>query len=468
MHPEDGGLRLPSLMATDFVSILNAIDDEVYITDSQGYTIFANRTCEQHYGVPVERLLGKHVLELQDEGIYWPAVTPLVLKTGKPVTIEQSTLIGRKLVITGIPIRDEAGAVKMVVCTSRDVTGLVRLQQHIQTQAELLEQAGRHPVPDDPLDGILCQSPQMGRAVALARIAARVNTTVLITGESGVGKDLLARAIHALSPRSGRPFLPVNCSAIAEPLLESELFGYAPGAFTGAAREGKPGLLVAAQKGTLFLDEIGDMPLSLQAKILQVIEDKQFFPVGSTRQLEVDVRIIAATNQDLEQAIAEGRFRDDLFYRLNVLSIHIPPLRHRRDDVLPLIYHYLNRSNAEHGCRRTLSGPALRCLLAYDWPGNVRELRNVVERLVLTVAGDQVEAEDIPESIRRTAKTLGLAHDPSLTLGEAKELLEAEMIREAYARLGSSYRVADALGISQSAATRKIRRHCAKARLKSG
>lgn len=213
------------------------------------------------------------------------------------------------------------------------------------------------------------------------------------------------------------------------------MFGYAPGAFTGARREGKPGLLAAADKGTLFLDEVGDMPLSLQPKLLQAIEEKRFFPVGSSSQKQADVRIIAATNQNLEQLIREGRFRQDLYYRLNVFSIWIPPLRQRREDILPLIYHFLNKCNEEFGLRRQLSPGAVKCLLAYNWPGNVRELRNLVERLVLTARTDLIEEDDLPDNIRTSARTTEIARQDSMSLQQAKALLEEEMIRQAYATL---------------------------------
>ncbi len=451
--------NLRSLTPEEFENILNAIDDEVYVTDGQGYTIYANRTCERHYGVRVTELLGKHVLELQEQGVYWPAVTPLVLQTKRPVTIEQNTMIGRKLVITGVPVFDPSGSIKMVVCTSRDVTELTRLQQQIQAQQQLLERYAAEAAQNNALEGLVYNSPAMRTVVDLARIAARVDSTVLITGESGVGKDLIARAIHSLSRRRHHPFVKINCSAIPETLLESELFGYAPGAFTGARRGGKPGLLAAADKGTLFLDEIGDLSLSLQPKLLQAIEEKRFFPVGSSNQKQADVRIIAATNQNLEQLIREGRFRQDLFYRLNALTIWIPPLRQRREDILPLLYHFLHKCNEEFGLRRQLSPTVVKCLLAYSWPGNVRELRNLIERLVLTARTDLIEEDDLPENVRTSVRTTDITRQDSITLKQAKALLEAEMIREAYAIFKSSYKVARALGISQSSAIRKIRKY---------
>ncbi|HHY95647.1 MAG TPA: sigma 54-interacting transcriptional regulator [Firmicutes bacterium] len=450
-------LRFDLLSPTRFESILQAIEDEIFITDGEGYTIFANRACQKNCGMAAEQLLGKHVLELEREGVYWPTATPLVLRSKKSVTIEQNTLLGRKLVLTGTPIFGPSGQIEMVVCTSRDVTELSRLQRQIEAQRHLLAGYAAQVAQQLDPEGLIYSSTAMRTAIDLARTAAGVDTTVLILGESGVGKDLIARAIHSFGPRARLPFVKINCSAIPESLLESELFGYVSGAFTGARREGKPGLLAAADKGTLFLDEIGDMPLPVQAKLLQAIEDKRFFPVGSAKEVEVNVRVIAATNQDLQQLTREGRFRQDLYYRLNVFTICVPPLRERREDILPLLHYYLQKCNESFGTRRQLSPGAIGHLLDYPWPGNVRELKNVLERLVLTAPGEIIEEDDLPEPIR-SAQSSGSAQ-PKMQLPAAKAHLEAEMIREAYHVYKSSYGVARALGISQSAAARKIRKY---------
>lgn len=456
--PAPSRLRFDLLPVERFESILQAIEDEIFITDAQGYTLFANRACEKNCGIPAEQLVGKHVLDLERGGVYWPTVTPLVLRQKKSLTIEQNTILGRKLVLTGTPIFGPSGQIEMVVCTSRDVTELARLQQEIEAQRHLLEGYAIQAAQQTHPEGLVFNSPSMRRVLDLARTAARVDATVLIVGESGVGKDLIARAIHSFGSRARLPFLKINCAAIPESLLESELFGYAPGAFTGARREGKPGLLAIADKGTLFLDEIGDMSLSLQAKLLQVIEEKKFFPVGNTKEVEVNVRIIASTNQDLEQRTREGRFRQDLYYRLNVLTIRVPPLRERREDILPLLHFYLQKYNETYGTRKQLSPAAISRLLDYHWPGNVRELRNLVEQLVLTTGHDLIGDLDLPEHVRTPAAPTPPALD-QITLPQAKAQLEREMIQRAYEKLKSSYKVARALGISQSAATRKIRKY---------
>ncbi|HHY96014.1 MAG TPA: sigma 54-interacting transcriptional regulator, partial [Firmicutes bacterium] len=240
-----------------------------------------------------------------------------------------------------------------------------------------------------------------------------------------------------------------------------ELFGYAPGAFTGAKREGKPGLVAAAHRGTLFLDEIGDMPMALQAKMLQVIEEKRYLPIGANKYVTADVRILAATNQDLELLVRQGRFRQDLYYRLNVLTIWIPPLRERPEDILPLLHYYLHKSNEAFGLRRQLTAQTISCLLAYSWPGNVRELRNLMERLVLTARGETIDEEDLPASVRTSIGSARKESPEGVGLRQARDDFEREIIRATYERLKSSRKVARALGISQSTAIRKIRRYAA-------
>lgn len=271
------------------------------------------------------------------------------------------------------------------------------------------------------LDDLIGHSPNMREVYALAGQVAATHTTVLITGESGTGKELLARAIHHASPRTNGPFIAINCASIPESLLESELFGFEKGAFTGAERE-KPGRIELAEHGTLFLDEIGDMPKSLQAKLLRVLQERSIERLGSTRSVEVDVRIIAATNQNIHALVQNGRFRDDLFYRLSVFPIHMPPLRERGDDIPLLALYFLKRFAEEMGKGvRSISAEALNQLRSYAWPGNVREFQNVMERAVILCAGDTLEVGDIlpgpqkgsaiPQSFRALIPAGGISLD---------------------------------------------------------
>lgn len=318
-------------------------------------------------------------------------------------------------------------------------------------------QEGPKPAPP----AVIAYSVEMGRVLQLAAKVAPVNTTVLILGESGVGKEVVARFIHRTSPRRDGPFVNINCGAIPATLLESELFGYESGAFTGARREGKPGMIEVASGGTLFLDEISELSTDLQVKLLQVIQERKLVRVGGVKPLDVDIRIIAATNRDLAAMVARGEFRADLFYRLNVVPITIPPLRERPDDVIPLIYHFLDRYNRAHGYRKTISEEAREILTRYSWPGNVRELENLIERLVVTAEGDEIGAGDLPMQILEE----GGARRPRVVVGgimplrQAIEEVERQIIERALAEKRSTYSIARLLGVNQSTVVRKIKKY---------
>jgi two-component system nitrogen regulation response regulator NtrX len=283
---------------------------------------------------------------------------------------------------------------------------------------------------------------------------------VLVHGENGSGKELVARAIHALSVRRERPFVEVNCAAIPEELIESELFGHEKGAFTGAVAR-RRGRFEMADGGTLFLDEIGDMSLKTQAKVLRALEEQAFERVGGKDTVRIDVRLIAASNRDLLSLIAEGRFRDDLYYRLNVIPIEVPPLRARRDDVPMLIDHFIGIFCAENGRRlKTVSGEALAYFLAYDWPGNVRELRNMVERLVIMAPRDVISPEDLPAPLRPRDAVPAAGEPRERSLKEARESFErAYILAELRAHDWNMTRTAERLGIERSHLYRKIKAH---------
>ncbi|MGE5592551.1 MAG: sigma 54-interacting transcriptional regulator [Betaproteobacteria bacterium] len=310
---------------------------------------------------------------------------------------------------------------------------------------------------------VIAYSVEMGRVLQLAAKVAPVNTTVLILGESGVGKEVVARFIHMNGPRRNGPFVNINCGAIPGSLLESELFGYEAGAFTGARREGKPGMIEVAAGGTLFLDEISELPTDLQVKLLQVIQERKLVRVGGVKPLNVDIRIIAATNRDLAAMVARGEFRADLFYRLNVVPITIPPLRERPDDVIPLIYHFLERYNNAHGYHKVISEDAREVLTRYSWPGNVRELENLIERLVVTVEGDEITVRDLPRAILEEGD-VSRSHvvvGGIMPLRQAVEEVERQLIQRALAANKSTYSIAKLLGVNQSTVVRKIRKYAA-------
>ncbi len=434
--------------------------DEVYVTDSKGMTILANPASEQHYGVTVEELIGKSVWELEQRGVYFPAVTPIVLREKKRVTIDQETGIGKTLMITATPVFDEKGEIEYVICNSRDITALEDMKKTLNKlrnnilKSEVISK-------NDNLSLYPVYSPYsvMTQTIKQSLKIASTDCTVLLLGESGTGKDLLAHYIHELSPRRDKQFLKINCAALPKELIESELFGYKKGAFTGANPEGKVGLFQLASGGTIFLDEIGELPLRLQPKLLQVIEEHTFTPIGSKSPEKVDVRIISSTNQDLQQMIAKGRFRDDLYYRLHVLSINIPPLRNRKDDLPLLADHFLKLFSSKHKRNISICDDTFTLLKGYDWPGNVRELKHLLEYLVVVVEGNTVETVDLPTHILEHSFPGEKAEYNNMTLKNAMEALERELIISSYKDLGSSYKVAKKLGISQTSANRRIRKY---------
>jgi Transcriptional regulator containing PAS, AAA-type ATPase, and DNA-binding domains len=321
------------------------------------------------------------------------------------------------------------------------------------------------------------QSPVMHGTMELVKKAIISNATVLLQGETGVGKDYIAKNIHMNSKFSAGPFINVNCCALAENLIESELFGYGKGSFTGAASEGKAGFFEAANGGTLLLNEIGDLPLHLQAKLLNVIHDKEVIRVGETKKRKTNFRLIAATNKKLADLVKEGKFREDLYYRINVLPITIPPLRKRREDIFPLIHFFLAQNSEKYQVKKNISVDLINILIRYPWPGNVRELENLMERIFLISDGDSITSADLPEYFmentpsaleENTAAPLEERADGSsapdhgdknITLKSRKEEAEADLVRQAYGELKSSYKVAKALGISQSSAYKKIKKY---------
>ena len=320
----------------------------------------------------------------------------------------------------------------------------------------LREEVGR----PEGVEGIVGSSRAMEEVIRKIRLVAPTRMNVLVTGESGTGKELVARAIHALSPRRDHPFLPLNCAAIPETLLESELFGYEKGAFTGAVAA-RPGKLESAEGGTLFLDEVGDVSLGIQSKLLRVIEQKEVLRVGGSQVLTVDVRILAATNQDLKGRVEEKAFREDLYYRLNVFNIVVPPLRDRREDIPRLCDHFLARIGEENGVpAKTLSPAALKVLLAFRWPGNVRQLRNALETATLVSQGDTIEPGDLPPEV--TPEVLPPTSAEPIPLPASRTLTEIERdaIRDALAKTGGNKtQAAKLLGIGLRTLHRKVKEY---------
>lgn len=438
-------------LSDDFLEIFQNSFDGIFVVDADGRAVMANAGCERNYDLTAAEMIGRPVRELEAAGYFRPLVSEQVVATGRRVTTMQTTHKGKTIMATGIPLFDKAGQVRRVIINSRDMTELVRLQtelEHAQSEVAQLRQDRLK------LDGIVLQSTVMQRIAALALRVARSEATVLINGESGVGKEVFARLIHNQSARAKASFIKINCGAIPRELLESELFGYDTGAFTGAQRKGKPGMIELADQGTLFLDEIGELPLDMQVKLLHVLQDRILTRVGATRPTPVDIRVVAATNRDLTRMVEEKTFRNDLFYRLNVVPIELPPLRQRRDDILPLLQECLAFFNERYRCERRFSPLVIKQLIGYDWPGNVRELRNIVERLVVTAIDDLIGLDDLPTPLAVTVPAL----PDELSLDARMRSYELALIEEAMHRFGTTRAAARHLGISQSAVVRKLKK----------
>jgi len=339
--------------------ILNLLHDGIYVSDSSGMTLLVNEPYERLTGISAADVMGKSVFDLKKEGVFSSIVNPDVVKTAQTVTYVQEVK-GRKVVLHGHPVLDEKGRVELVVTFVRDITVFSRLKEEIASQKSLVDYYQKQVStlnPEDVFldDGVVAASSSSKKILKSLESMAPTDVTILILGETGVGKDVLAKRIHRHSLRANAQFLKIDCSAIPETLVESELFGYVSGAFSGARSKGKKGFFERADGGTLFLDEVGELSLPMQTKLLRAIHDQEVIRVGSTTVTKVDVRIIAATNQNLEEKVAKGTFRSDLFYRLKVVVIRIPPLRERKDDILPLLMVFLHRFNKKYGKRKHAS-----------------------------------------------------------------------------------------------------------------
>lgn len=451
------GLFLNTETSDEYKAILDSIQDAVFIDDKQGKTLWINKACEMLYKIKREDIIGKSSDELEKMGVLSPSVAKLVMKKNEQVSILQNTKYGKKVLITGTPIRDDKGTLRKIISTSRDITELIQLKNEMENvYKELEELRCRHM----NFEGFVVESKEMRNLMQLISKLALLDTTVLITGESGVGKGEIAKYIHKTGKRKDEPFITINCGAIPESLLESELFGYEPGAFTGSSREGKKGLFELAHKGTIFLDEIAELPLNLQVKILQVIQDKEFKRVGGLKSIKTDVRIIVATNRDLRKMVEENKFREDLYYRLNVIPIHIPPLRERNEDIIPLVNHFIKEYNKKYGVSKKIGSSAMNCMVKYPWPGNVRELKNIIERLVITTSEELITIDHLPRFIVEHTKTNNdININGIIKLKDAVREVEKKIIKNAFKKYKTTRKMARVLGVSQPTVVRKLKKY---------
>jgi len=450
-----------------FDEILDVLNDGIYITDSDGYTLKVNKTYERMTGLKRKELIGKRVTDLEREGVFKSPLNALIVKTGKPQTNVQVNKMGRKVVISGNPVLDKDGNVLYVVTFVRDVTGLMQLKDEISIQRELIQKyhAESQYLRSKNLESkiVLFKSPRMLELMELLKRVAITDANVLILGETGVGKGIFAAKVHEYSNRREEPFFKVNCATIPDNLIESELFGYDPGAFTGANIKGKPGYFEMANKGTLFLDEIGELPITMQAKLLGVIQDQEVMRLGATTVKKIDVRIVTATNVNLEQVVREGKFRSDLYYRFRVAALEIPPLRERQEEIEPLIEFFLTKFNSKYKRKMSFSKDVIQLLKVYHWPGNIREMENLIQGLIVTLEKDVLDMCNLPCYMKESVKkdiVDGVNRDScKKTLNEIMEDYEKEILKNSFDRFHNVTAVAENLCIDRSTVFRKFKKY---------
>ncbi|MFB4162293.1 sigma-54 interaction domain-containing protein [Alteribacillus sp. JSM 102045] len=456
-------INLRQFQKTEWEKIFNSFYDGIWVADRNGRTILVNRAYEVLTGINRETVLGKFVEELLEVGVLSQSAIPDVIKTLKPVTIINK-VNNKELLVTGVPVFDEHNQLDLIVCNVRDITQLIELQQReIEKKNDLIEHYEREikSFKDSSLaaeNGIICRDEKMIQLLQLAKHVAVTESTIIILGESGVGKEVFTNWIHQMSPRKNKPFIVVNCSAIPESLIESELFGYEQGTFTGATKR-KTGLFEMADQGTLFLDEIGELSMNMQVKLLRVLQEKKVQRIGGSKTIPIDVRVISATNRPLEAMIDEGSFREDLYYRLNVIPLTIPPLRERKDDIPVLVDYFLKQFNKRYNRNIEISSGIFEQIMEYHWPGNVRELKNIIERIVVISQQGDSNSINLPESFQKVSGLPNLKLTEPLPLRESMELYEKSVIIRTLKKVKSIRQAARILEVSHSTLVRKVQRY---------
>ncbi|ACN15830.1 sigma-54 dependent transcriptional regulator [Desulforapulum autotrophicum HRM2] len=452
-------ITVPEDQVELYLRIFDSIQNGIIITDPNGYITYLNRSYGRFLNIDPEQQIGRHCSEVIEN-----SRMHIVGRTGRPELNQIQKINGITIVVERIPVK-RAGRViavfgRVMFDDVKSVTKLAEKIDDLKTKVKCYERkllalsSTRF-----TFDSILGKSDILVTLKEQAKAAAANSLPVLITGKSGTGKELFAQAIHSYSLRKRDPFVKINCAAIPKDLLESEFFGYDEGAFSGARKKGKPGKLELADGGTLFLDEIGDLALEMQPKILRAIEEREFERVGGIKVIQSDFRVIAATNRNLETMVKEKSFRSDLFYRLNVIPLHVPPLRERRCDILLLSEAFLIKIAAKTGrLNIKLGEKAKNCLSSYHWPGNVRELVNVLERTVANLNGDTIHAKDLPAHLHGKGKNLKKI--PTLCLHDLQQTAEKLALKQALAETGNNKsRAARKLGIHRTLLYKKLKKH---------
>lgn len=457
-------------------AVMSASYDGICLVSPEGTFLEMNGAFERITGLRRENWLGRTISEMRaSPGMARNSAALEVLRGTYPATTLVNLRDGELMLVTASPHFGETGELESIILNVRNITELNHLKRSLEKRrgdshlADLAASSLRERLAKVGLGEFVVQSPAMVEIVATVMRIADFDLTVLIEGETGVGKGVMASLLHRLSRRSGKPFVEVNCGAIPESLIESELFGYQPGAFTGAAREGKRGYFEAAEGGTIFLDEIGELPKGSQAKLLKILDDRKVVRVGGTQPRHLDVRVVAATNRHLRDLVLQGQFRADLLYRLETIPIVIPSLRERPHDLRALIYTFVRTLGREFRCDRGISSEAVSHLMRYPFPGNARELKNLLVRLVLTCPEREIDVSHVLAVLQRQSAS-GDTDDAGLdaaaealgttrTMRDRVEEFERRVLSECTRRYRSTYEVAEHLGLNQSSVVRKMKKY---------
>lgn len=452
--------QVEGLREREMEAVIESMFDGLYVTDGQANTLRVNKGFELVMGITQQQCMGRNMADLVREGVFSRSGTLAALEAGKRVTLSLTASTGKEAIVTSSPIYDEDGNIIMVITNVRDITELNTLQRELE-RVESLQELYKTELEQLKLQNsrsLIMTSEKMKELIGMVIRIAAVDSTVLIQGESGTGKELIAEIIHNYSSCREQPFIKVNCGAIPENLLESELFGYESGAFTGASKSGKAGMFELAQGGMIFLDEIADLPLKLQVKLLRVLQERTIMRIGGIKPIKIECRVIAGTNRDLNTMIDHNQFRLDLFYRLSVIPVTVPPLRDRREDIPVLMNYFLNIFNKKYGMEKRLDTSVYNIMAEYKWPGNVRELENLMERLVVTCITDIISVNDLPVDIQTGSSQPG-ENKHLMPLKQALENTERDLLKKAFASYCSSYQIARVLGINQSTVIRKAQKY---------
>lgn len=443
--------------------LIDCIRVGIFIADGDGTVIMLNNESEKTGGLSREELVGKNIRELIDIGYVRDSTILKAMESRKEEYIIQELGAGGELYITGVPWEKD-DKLFGVVCTERDITETISLRELLAEQENQTKKIKREleylrDTHTNVGKEIIATSHAMQNVVNMAIRVAKRDATVMLKGESGTGKELIANLIHKNSTRKDGPFVKINCAAIPENLLESELFGYEKGAFTGADDKGKLGMFELADNGTLFLDEISELAMPLQSKLLRVLQEKEIMRVGGDKTIPVDVRIITATNANLIKEIQENNFREDLYYRLNIIPIELPPLRQREEDIEPLTNYFVNLFNDEYNLEKHLTSDVISELKKYSWPGNVRELRNIIERIMISFDGNEITKFQVNSQLKTSQSYMGVDNIEASSLEQQIDDFEKNLITELMRKHQNGSVVAEILSVDKSTISRKIRKY---------